>query len=468
MKWTVNRYIIALLSGIVVCMLVVPAIADYSGDHPLTIYEHGMVNGGGLVYEAVTDGSAYTKLPCNVYPEDPEYGLTQAITINIPEGKTVKTARLYNYVTWSTSDNDSTYVKGAPAEADLSLTNVDTGVTWERTCKHGMPSYDGLSNPIDYGNGVIQYWDTKGEYYDCGIKYDFPSGTFAWDVTDLVTGSGVYTAEIVNADSTPTGMRPGKPYDPYGYRERFATYGFGLLVVYENADPDAEPDTEYWITEGCDLLYNTSKYGVYEPIATTSAMFDKEMAGAEATLTTVLTASDKWNLTDWDESKNMVSFNGNEIGPSTAESYKAIGVNEFDVTGYISDSNTAESQDRDLGTGKGDNSVVSNAFLVMHKIPAGVTFDKKKIDLNSNGILKAFITLPDGYDVADIDVNTVECEGADVFGDGSVIPGKNALEVKFKIRNLNVSAGDEVLLTVTGELTDGKGFAAHNTIKVVE
>jgi hypothetical protein len=367
MNKTKMKIAIALAVLMVAAALAVPAIADYSGDYPLTTYEHGMLNSGGIVYETVTDGSAYTKLPCNVYPEDPEYGLTQEITIAIPEGKTVKMARLYNYVTWSTSDNDSTYVKGAPAEADLSLTNVDTNVTWERTCKHGMPSYDGLSNPIDYGNGVVQYWDTKGEYYDCGIKYDFPSGTFAWDVTDLVTGSGVYTAKIVNNDSSPTGMRPGKPYNTVNYRERFATYGFGLLVVYENNDPEVdldELDTEYWITEGCDLLYNTSKYSVYEPIATTSVQFEKESKGPKkATLTTVLTASDKWNLMEWDESKNMVYFNNKEIGPSTAKNYYSIGVNEFDA-GKLKKHNIAEFQDRDLGTGKGDNEVVSNAFLV--------------------------------------------------------------------------------------------------------
>ncbi|RZN36786.1 MAG: hypothetical protein EF813_06405 [Methanosarcinales archaeon] len=101
------------------------------------------------------------------------------------------------------------------------------------------------------------------------------------------------------------------------------------------------------------------------------------------------------------------------------------------------------------------------------EIPAGVTFDHKKLKLNSNGILKAFITLPEGYDVADIDVSTVECEGAHAFGDGSVIPGKQALEVKFKIQDLvNVPTGDAVSLTVTGELTTGERFEGSNTVEV--
>ena len=101
-------------------------------------------------------------------------------------------------------------------------------------------------------------------------------------------------------------------------------------------------------------------------------------------------------------------------------------------------------------------------------MPAGVKFDLKKLNLNSSGILKAFITLPEGYDVADIDVSTVECEGAHAFGDGNVIPGKQALEVKFKIQDLvDVPTGDVVSLSVTGELTTGERFEGSNTVKVI-
>ena len=104
-------------------------------------------------------------------------------------------------------------------------------------------------------------------------------------------------------------------------------------------------------------------------------------------------------------------------------------------------------------------------------IPASVTFDKKKLDLNSSGILKAFITLPEGYNatVAQINVSTVECEGAEAFGDGSVIPGKQALEVKFKIPEMreDLATGANVTMTVTGELYDGTPFEGSNTLKVV-
>ena len=142
-------------------------------------------------------------------------------------------------------------------------------------------------------------------------------------------------------------------------------------------------------------------------------------------------------------------------------------MNLFDVTSLLrSDENVVEFQDR------GDCEYVHNAWLVVEKpiiptIPANVTFDKKKLNLDSNGILKAFITLPEPYDVANIDISTVTCEGAPAFTGGGVIPGKQALEVMFKIQNLTVSAGEAVRLTVTGDLTTGETFAGSNTLKVV-
>ena len=114
-----------------------------------------------------------------------------------------------------------------------------------------------------------------------------------------------------------------------------------------------------------------------------------------------------------------------------------------------------------------DSPMLVNINVIV-AMPAGVTFDLKKLDLNSNGILKVFITLPEGYDVADIDVSTVECEGAHAFGDGSVIPGKQALEVKFKIQDLvDVPTGDAVSLSVTGELTTGERFEGSDMVEVI-
>ncbi len=337
------------------------AVADYSGDKPLTTYEHGMVKNGGIVFGTVVDGSAYTAL--NATETCPRCGmdiLSQQITISIPAGATVEMARLYNYNTWSTSDNDNTSVRGVPAEAVLTFS--DGTNTWTKTCVHGFndSQIDSVPNPIYYGDDAVQYWDSKGQGYT-SKKYDYPSGTFALDVTDMVTGSGTFTATIENADSTPTGFRPGHSYPSSNKRERFATYGFGLLVVY--GYPTGPVDVEYWIDEGRDLLYNSSYYGVTAEEATTYAPFNGVVNWGvglkDATLTTVLTASDKGTNVP---PENMVSFNGVEKGPSTAANDKAIAKDPFNVTSELEHAdNFADFQDR------GDYEGVCNAFLVVEK-----------------------------------------------------------------------------------------------------
>jgi len=295
------------MAVIMVTALVVPAAADYSGDHQLVTYEHGLLKDGGLIFETVTDGTAYTKLP-----SDGSVTQTQSISITIPAGAKVKTARLYNYVTWSKSDGGDKYTPGVPAEAVLTFNGVP------KTCVHGFSdSQIGIvPNPIFYGDDAVQYWDGKGQGYDPACTkyaklYDFPSGTFAWDVTDLVTGSGTYTATITNADSSSTA------------NEYFVTFGFGLLVVYEYKKGPV--NVEYWITEGCDYIMNRRCYETAES-ATTSASFAKAHWGAvpkEAELTVVVMAPDKGYWSNWPASKNMNYFNGltsaYEIGPSVID-----------------------------------------------------------------------------------------------------------------------------------------------------
>ena len=341
------------LAVLMVFSLAAPAAADYSGDKALVTYEQGMLERGGLLYATVEDGTAYTVLQAKPERGKPLPSLTQQITINIPQDATVKMARLYNYYTWSTADYGNGTNPGMPAEADISF----NGVT--KVCQHGLgdglANRSSLSNPIDYGNGVIQYWDTKGQGYPLSIssyakKYDNPLGTFAWDVTDMVTGSGTYTAKIQNNDFTPTAGLPGKPYK---YWERFVTYGFGLLVVYEEDKPGAEM-VEYWVTEGCDMLM-ARKYETPEQ-ATTRATFEgKTLKGKKkADLITVVTASDRGTKIP---PQNMIYYNLKEVGPSTACSSKAIGVNYFDVK-IEKGCNIAEFQDRN------DYEAVRNAFLI--------------------------------------------------------------------------------------------------------
>jgi outer membrane protein assembly factor BamB/Fe-S cluster assembly iron-binding protein IscA len=101
------------------------------------------------------------------------------------------------------------------------------------------------------------------------------------------------------------------------------------------------------------------------------------------------------------------------------------------------------------------------------EIPAGVRIEPEILNLNASGVFTAFITLPEDYDVADIVVSTVECEGAPALSGTISASDSGTLVVKFDRANLvGVPAGDAVLLTVSGELTTGERFEGSNTVEV--
>ena len=99
-------------------------------------------------------------------------------------------------------------------------------------------------------------------------------------------------------------------------------------------------------------------------------------------------------------------------------------------------------------------------------IPANVVIKPETLNLKSKGKFTAFITLPDGYNVTDIDVSTVVCEGAYAVK-GMVADDKYI--AKFNIQDLvGVEPGDAVTLTVRGKLFDGTPLGGSDTIRVIE
>ncbi|MBI2555861.1 MAG: hypothetical protein HY607_00350 [Planctomycetes bacterium] len=107
-------------------------------------------------------------------------------------------------------------------------------------------------------------------------------------------------------------------------------------------------------------------------------------------------------------------------------------------------------------------------------IEAEVSIKPETFNLNSKGNFKAFITLPSPYSVNNIDVNTVECEGAQAI-DGKV--DKNRFIATFRVQDLDlgfdikVHKGRDdkkvkVELTVSGELNDGTKFEGSDEVSI--
>ena len=350
----------------------------YSGDKPLTIYSHETIT-GNLTYSV---GSSYYS--GKLFPGD-TYQVEHAITI--PTGATVKFARLYTYWTWSAIGITGRY-------PDLKLT------------------FDG-----DVLSPAVTYDDRKG----VGTYYDYPSGTWAYDITNYVTESGGHTTVIEN-------IGPENNY--------FSMDGVGLLVVYTEPNGD---EIEYWIAEGCDLLSSQVESGLTPEEATTQAIFTGSIDLTnieEATLTTVVQSGN--------DNDNMLIFNlDNWTGIYDGTPYSDLDVDEQDVLNYlVYNDNIVKMRAVD------DYMVPSNAFLVLKH----TTSETPPSGGGNSVSLSAFIIPAISIEVTPSNVDF-----------GSLGPGEISSNHQVNIKNVGSNTID-----VTSEVTDNaqnlyvKGLQINN------
>lgn len=289
-------------------LLAVPALAQapekngYIADKPLETYAHDTIKGG--LYYSVGNGYYSGK----IYPGD-VYTVTH--NVDLPEGATVKFARLYNYWTWSAEG-----VTGRYPEMKLSFNG-----------KELKPEKE--------------YSDRKG----WGI-YDYPTGTWAYNVSAFVNGSGTFRTDIENT----------------GPAASFVCLdGVGLLIVY--TDPKGK-DIEYWIGEGADMLNsqmdengNPKYYATPNETITQMLKPTLQLPIRSATLWTVAQSGNWLN--------NTLLVNGEKFpGINEGKPYPDLDVNVSDITDSLkSGENSILFQDI------GDYVVPSGAFLVIEKDP---------------------------------------------------------------------------------------------------
>jgi hypothetical protein len=115
---------------------------------------------------------------------------------------------------------------------------------------------------------------------------------------------------------------------------------------------------------------------------------------------------------------------------------------------------------------RGDFFAIDNFTFQTTAIEANVDIDPDTLNLKAKGVFTAYVSLPEGYSVEDIDVASLECEGAPSVR-YSIEEG--VLVVKFYREDLaGVGAGDGVELNVTGWLTDGTPIEGSDTIRVID
>jgi hypothetical protein len=304
---------------------------SYAGDKPLNTISHDEIRGDVLFTLGDSEYSGGIK-------HNETY--TVNFDVSVLSAKEVKFARLYVYWVWSKRENVGVYPKmGVSAEKEvLSLVTTYTDTK-------------GFVGSYDYFSGV--------NVYNCNLNM-------------AKTNQDSYSVTIKNVDANGS---------------TFSVQGIGLLAIYECPEDDLDcPYIEYWVNEGCDMIY--AEYGITPEMATSKIYFDGAVdvkTVRKACLITVVpsggygsggeTAHNRLYFNEesgWLSKlpflKQLVRLLFGYGGGAWSNVYIAndavqIGVDQRDVTDYLKASNNfAAIQDNH------DYMMVTNAVLVVEKV----------------------------------------------------------------------------------------------------
>jgi hypothetical protein len=325
-------------------------------------------------YEEMFGGVVYNMSGTKNYPFDPDETDIRVHSIGIPDGMTVKKARLYVY--WYDY-----------------WTNPSPGI---------LPDLAVSINGITYTTPDRAYNDQKGFG-----TYNTPKGTYAYDVTSQVTGSGDYTVTVKNIGASKTTL-----------------LGEMLLVVYEDAARNPSNWMKLWLMEGCDyLMAADATHGKYDYCvsveeATAIVTFPGDVDTANlnsAELITVVSQGQE------DGANKLVNGNLAKANAWNEITASEVNVDAEDVSAFLVASNNTLGFE-DTGT-KGMQA--SNAILVVREeAPSNVVYFVPK-DSGATYCNTTEVTL-----MADID-ESIAVTAADV----DIVFNKDCVDVAGWVRN---------------------------------
>ncbi|MFQ6055271.1 MAG: Ig-like domain-containing protein [Methanosarcinales archaeon] len=178
------------------------------------------------------------------------------------------------------------------------------------------------------------------------------------------------------------------------------------------------------------------------------------------------------NVTAYDESGiASVTVNLSAIGGSQNQLMDNIsGVWQFYTNTTIAGSfNLPVKVTDNAGNSNTSVSITLNATTPSETINATIVIKPEtlKINKNSKARFVVFIKLPEGYNVTDINLSTVVCEGAHAI---KGIVANDTFIALFKRADLrdDLPSGNAVKLTVTGELMDRTKFKGSDNVRVIK
>ena len=308
------------------------ALGSYAGDKSLSTIAHDEIYGevhftlGNSTYSGQVSGNESS---------------TVAFETHALKANTVKLARLYVYWVWSQKENVGVYPK-------MEITD-----------------YGDVLSPI------TTYTDTKGFVG----RYDFFSGVTVYDCTETLAKTNqdqsTYVVRVKNVAADGS---------------TFSVQGIGLLVIMECMEENPRcPKIEYWINEGCDMIY--AEYGITPEMATSTSYFYGDIAVNDIERAYLITAVPSGGyVSSGETARNTLYFNEESgwlkelpflkqllrllfgVGGGVwndvyiADNTVQIGVDQRDVTDYLKPSNNFVAiQDNH------DYMMVTNAVLVVEK-----------------------------------------------------------------------------------------------------